>query len=66
MLKKGLLLVVALLVVGLVIAGCASTKSSAESAPDEVGSAVVDEATDTLEEIAREETRRGIRRIFGR
>ena len=64
--KKIIFLAIALLAVGLVVASCASTKSSAESAPDEVGVAVVDEATDTLEEIAREETRRGIRRIFGR
>ena len=64
--RKIIFLAIVLLALGLLIVGCASTKSSAESAPDEVGTVIVDEATDTLGEIAREETRRGIRRIFGR
>jgi hypothetical protein len=42
------------------LAGCLTTLSSAKNAPDEVGDAAVEEAT----EAAKEKAREGIRNIF--
>ena len=43
-----------------IFTGCPTTKASAKSAPDEIGNAAVDEAT----EAAKEKAREGIRDIF--
>ena len=61
-----LLLSAFLAMAAIALSGCPTTGQAAKSAPDEVGSAAVDEATEAAKEETRKAIRDGIDIIFGR